>query len=62
MWRQGGWVPVVCRGLGVLYMLFILVKQLRGMGVWLFITYAIQPNTLGSFSSARLLLVLTKAS
>jgi hypothetical protein len=43
-------------------MLFILVKQLRGMGVWLFITYAIHPNTLGSFSSARLLLVLTKAS
>lgn len=37
----GGWVPVVCRGLGVLYMLFILVKQLRGMGVWIFITYTI---------------------
>ncbi len=37
----GGWIPVVCRGLGVLYMLFILVKQLRSMGMWLFITYTI---------------------
>ena len=37
----GGWIPIVCRGVGVLYMVFILVRQLRSMGLWLFITYTI---------------------
>ena len=37
----GGWIPVVCRGLGAMYMVFILVKQLKSMGMWLFITYTI---------------------
>ena len=46
----GGWVPVVCRGLGVLYMLGILLKQIKNMGgTWIFCTYTILSWSLLAF-------------
>jgi hypothetical protein len=37
-----GWIPVVCRAAGGLYMIGIIIKQVTGMGKWVVITYTIQ--------------------